>query len=386
MSDSLGAAPALLSSGQPIAPAPEEAYQPMPTSTSIPISPPPLQYQALQPQQPQAATSVTLQASRSQSAPNLYPVVDPLTIRSPPSGNQLPRSASNPYLYNNGYPYPPPPGYPTYPAYNNPQMQYGHPLYPGYYVQPQMLHRNKTTIITMSGDGRQPAKVVSYYSPTYMSSQPVITNRPVQVVYQQPQAKVVQTQSQQQVQQVQQKIPASTPNKKDKKKKKGKDYVNLKEDTSDQKSKSQYSVPQYPAPNSVNGTTTSTPSAPLSTMTPTSTKPMYYVQAPPLPAGWEIRLDASGKPYYVDHLHKTTTYTHPLLAARNQQLQSTTSNTKTARGSLPELPSGWEVKQDSEGRDYYIDHNSKTTSYNPPPIPLDPQPSEVSPSDIKVAM
>jgi len=110
-----------------------------------------------------------------------------------------------------------------------------------------------------------------------------------------------------------------------------------------------------------------------------SVKPLYYVQAPPLPAGWEIRLDPSGKPYYVDHIHKTTTFTHPLLATRNQHMQPTTTS-KPGN----DLPPGWEMKQDSEGKDYYIDHNTKTTSYYPPTVPLEPQATEASPNDVKV--
>jgi len=35
---------------------------------------------------------------------------------------------------------------------------------------------------------------------------------------------------------------------------------------------------------------------------------------------------------------------------------------------LPILPPGWDVKIDPQGRTYYVDHNSKTTTYNPPPI------------------
>jgi hypothetical protein len=32
---------------------------------------------------------------------------------------------------------------------------------------------------------------------------------------------------------------------------------------------------------------------------------------PPLPQGWEARLDASGRPYFVDHANKSTTYDDP---------------------------------------------------------------------------
>ena len=30
------------------------------------------------------------------------------------------------------------------------------------------------------------------------------------------------------------------------------------------------------------------------------------------------------------------------------------------------IPQGWEKRQHSDGRDYYVDHSTKTTHWNPP--------------------
>nr|2N8T_A Chain A, E3 ubiquitin-protein ligase NEDD4 [Rattus norvegicus]2N8U_A Chain A, E3 ubiquitin-protein ligase NEDD4 [Rattus norvegicus] len=35
-------------------------------------------------------------------------------------------------------------------------------------------------------------------------------------------------------------------------------------------------------------------------------------------------------------------------------------------GSSSGLPPGWEEKQDDRGRSYYVDHNSKTTTWSKP--------------------
>ena len=35
----------------------------------------------------------------------------------------------------------------------------------------------------------------------------------------------------------------------------------------------------------------------------------------------------------------------------------------------PKLPPGWDLRFDAEGRPYYIDHNSKRTCWDPPPPP-----------------
>lgn len=65
----------------------------------------------------------------------------------------------------------------------------------------------------------------------------------------------------------------------------------------------------------------------------------------PLPAGWEMRFDQLGRRYYVDHTTKSTTWERP-------------SNTP--------LPSGWEIRRDPRGRIYYVDHNTRTTTWQRP--------------------
>lgn len=65
-----------------------------------------------------------------------------------------------------------------------------------------------------------------------------------------------------------------------------------------------------------------------------------------LPPGWEIRyttLSSTGAPrkYYVDHNTKTTHWDPP-------------------------LPPGWEQRCDPQGRIYFIDHNTRTTTWQRP--------------------
>uniref|UniRef100_A0A915JS73 HECT-type E3 ubiquitin transferase n=1 Tax=Romanomermis culicivorax TaxID=13658 RepID=A0A915JS73_ROMCU len=69
------------------------------------------------------------------------------------------------------------------------------------------------------------------------------------------------------------------------------------------------------------------------------------VDEQPLPAGWERRFDQLGRRYYVDHTTKSTTWERP-------------SNTP--------LPSGWEIRRDPRGRIYYVDHNTRTTTWQRP--------------------
>ncbi|CAO2609862.1 NEDD4-like E3 ubiquitin-protein ligase WWP2 [Lemmus lemmus] len=75
-------------------------------------------------------------------------------------------------------------------------------------------------------------------------------------------------------------------------------------------------------------------------------------QAPDaLPAGWEQRELPNGRVYYVDHNTKTTTWERPLPPGTPQ----------------PErLVSRWEKRTDPRGRFYYVDHNTRTTTWQRP--------------------
>ena len=94
--------------------------------------------------------------------------------------------------------------------------------------------------------------------------------------------------------------------------------------------------------------------------------------AGPLPAGWEQRFTPEGRPYFVDHNTRTTTWVDP----RRQQLirviapgqQGTTVQPQTVN-QLGPLPSGWEMRLTSTARVYFVDHNTKTTTWDDPRLP-----------------
>uniref|UniRef100_A0A8C8IZ48 HECT-type E3 ubiquitin transferase n=1 Tax=Oncorhynchus tshawytscha TaxID=74940 RepID=A0A8C8IZ48_ONCTS len=58
-------------------------------------------------------------------------------------------------------------------------------------------------------------------------------------------------------------------------------------------------------------------------------------------SNWEQRILPHGRVYYVDHNTKTTTWERP-------------------------LPPGWEKRVDQRGRFYYVDHNTRTTTWQRP--------------------
>ncbi|KIJ27445.1 hypothetical protein M422DRAFT_271426, partial [Sphaerobolus stellatus SS14] len=126
----------------------------------------------------------------------------------------------------------------------------------------------------------------------------------------------------------------------------------------------------------------------------------------PLPPGWERRVDPLARTYYVDHNTRTTTWVRPSMtqsvnaaeqqqetnAAREQHnrriladdlLESNNDTNIAQQGAVNAappvvgqtgqtavgsgaLPAGWEERYTPEGRPYYVDHNTRTTTWVDP--------------------
>ncbi|KAG8899505.1 hypothetical protein FRB99_006689 [Tulasnella sp. 403] len=91
-----------------------------------------------------------------------------------------------------------------------------------------------------------------------------------------------------------------------------------------------------------------------------------------LPPGWEERHTPEGRPYYVDHNTRTTTWVDP----RRQTLVPMIGGSgnrvtvqPTTVSQLGPLPSGWEMRLTSTARVYFVDHNTKTTTWDDPRLP-----------------
>lgn len=85
----------------------------------------------------------------------------------------------------------------------------------------------------------------------------------------------------------------------------------------------------------------------------------------------EMRSTPEGRPYFVDHNTRTTTWVDP----RRQQYISTIGPGSNLQvqvqpvSQLGPLPSGWEMRLTSTGRVYFVDHNTKTTTWDDPRLP-----------------
>ncbi|GAA5932597.1 uncharacterized protein JCM15063_002150 [Sporobolomyces koalae] len=139
----------------------------------------------------------------------------------------------------------------------------------------------------------------------------------------------------------------------------------------------------------------------------------------PLPEGWEMRTAPNGRNYFVDHSTRKTTWsdprkprsarraravtghsstTSPIAAQLTQSVESehgpsrvsssidagssgpvetqtatatstTTTATATPDDALGSLPSGWERRATPRGRPYWVDHNTRTTTWDDPRVP-----------------
>ncbi|XP_018110947.1 E3 ubiquitin-protein ligase NEDD4 isoform X3 [Xenopus laevis] len=123
------------------------------------------------------------------------------------------------------------------------------------------------------------------------------------------------------------------------------------------------------------------------------TLPVLLPTSSGLPPGWEEKQDDKGRSYYIDHNSRTTTWEKPIVQGPMEtsqpssihnvpailQLQRTTSESaqlsKTEQGFLPK---GWEVRHAPSGKPFYINHVTKTTTWEDPrlkiPVQLRPKP------------
>ncbi|XP_059689751.1 E3 ubiquitin-protein ligase NEDD4-like isoform X4 [Gavia stellata] len=86
-----------------------------------------------------------------------------------------------------------------------------------------------------------------------------------------------------------------------------------------------------------------------------SPKPQHKVAQSFLPPGWEMRIAPNGRPFFIDHNTKTTTWEDPRLKFPVHLRSKASLNPND----LGPLPPGWEERIHLDGRTFYIDHRSQ---------------------------
>ena len=103
---------------------------------------------------------------------------------------------------------------------------------------------------------------------------------------------------------------------------------------------------------------------PVTTIDPPS--PPIINASPPLPSGWESRIDQFGRPYFIDHNHKTTTWQRPTIVTLSvppsPQLPVTTVTTVIPTTVVPSAPINSSPTIDRERMDKRYQSIRRTTT------------------------
>lgn len=75
----------------------------------------------------------------------------------------------------------------------------------------------------------------------------------------------------------------------------------------------------------------------------------------PLPDGWEKRMQADNRVYFVNHKNRTTQWEDPRTQGQEVSLLN----------DLP-LPTGWEVRYTPNNERFFVDHNTRQTTFEDP--------------------
>ncbi|XP_036139488.1 E3 ubiquitin-protein ligase Nedd-4 isoform X1 [Monomorium pharaonis] len=87
-----------------------------------------------------------------------------------------------------------------------------------------------------------------------------------------------------------------------------------------------------------------------------------------LPPGWGMQVAPNGRIFFIDHNERATTWIDPR-TGRPSSIPNHIAPSTTSRGDLDQLgplPEGWEERVHTDGRIFFIDHNTRTTQWEDP--------------------
>ncbi|XP_013792234.2 E3 ubiquitin-protein ligase NEDD4-like [Limulus polyphemus] len=88
-----------------------------------------------------------------------------------------------------------------------------------------------------------------------------------------------------------------------------------------------------------------------------------------LPAGWTMQIAPSGRIFFIDHNSKATTWVDPRTGRPSSFPNQNNVPNKPKFESVDDLgplPEGWEERVHTDGRIFFIDHNTRTTQWEDP--------------------
>nr|XP_018901439.1 PREDICTED: E3 ubiquitin-protein ligase Nedd-4 isoform X2 [Bemisia tabaci] len=89
-----------------------------------------------------------------------------------------------------------------------------------------------------------------------------------------------------------------------------------------------------------------------------------------LPAGWSLQVAPNGRVFFIDHNTRATTWVDPRTGRAspmpNQSHSTSEEHRQEPEDELGPLPEGWEERVHSDNRIFFIDHNTRTTQWEDP--------------------
>lgn len=85
-----------------------------------------------------------------------------------------------------------------------------------------------------------------------------------------------------------------------------------------------------------------------------------------LPDKWQVQIAPNGRKFFIDHETKTTTWVDPRTGKPTSLPDKKVYKSKHQCDELGPLPPGWEERVHVDGRVFFIDHNTKTTQWEDP--------------------
>uniref|UniRef100_A0A182KBK7 HECT-type E3 ubiquitin transferase n=1 Tax=Anopheles christyi TaxID=43041 RepID=A0A182KBK7_9DIPT len=93
-----------------------------------------------------------------------------------------------------------------------------------------------------------------------------------------------------------------------------------------------------------------------------------------LPAGWSMQLAPNGRVFFIDHNERKTSWVDPRTGRASpmptSQGTATLNDVRRPEDGLAPLPEGWEERVHSDGRIFFIDHNTRTTQWEDPRLSI----------------
>ncbi|XP_049701340.2 E3 ubiquitin-protein ligase Nedd-4 isoform X3 [Helicoverpa armigera] len=85
-----------------------------------------------------------------------------------------------------------------------------------------------------------------------------------------------------------------------------------------------------------------------------------------LPPGWSMQRAPNGRIFFIDHNQKTTTWIDPRTGCASSLPTPSVAASAADADELGALPEGWEERVHTDGRIFFIDHNTRTTQWEDP--------------------